>query len=217
MGLDREADLCPESIPERPPLKVAPGWSTSHHRLASLLSVVVSVVTVPKSDDPPDPETLRRALRTLETLLADPSQMARVYAELDRIDAEAARQRQALLDREGIPVGLLEKLSLTSVSVVSKHIDTMPATTQDQILPPRGPKFAERHPLITRAKALGKSMPAIAGDLTKALKRPVARTTVRSWYTQDPGSARPIPEDAVKFFESEPWRISRSAWRNGTS
>jgi len=102
---------------------------------------------------------------------------------------------------------------LTTVSINDMRIDTMSSTDTPKV---SGPKFTSRHPLPIRAKALGKSIPDVAAEVTKALKRNVPRTTVRSWYApKGSESARAIPADAVKFFEADPWGITRDAWKNG--
>lgn len=117
----------------------------------------------------------------------------------------------------GEPLGTIEALRemgpLTTVSINDMRIDTMSSTDTPKV---PGPKFTSRHPLTVRAKALGMSIPDVADELTKALKRKVPRTTVRSWYApKGSDSARAIPADAVGFFEAEPWGIPRDAWKNG--
>jgi hypothetical protein len=92
----------------------------------------------------------------------------------------------------------------------TSEIDTRPGVP--------GRKFTTRHPLTAKAKALKIPIKDVAEQLSKKLKRTIPRTTDRSWYApKDSGDGRPIPEDAVKFFEADPWDIPRSAWKNGIS
>ena len=141
----------------------------------------------------------------------------------DRLEADAKRQRASAAAQEERARQLrgaadtIEAIRamgpLTTVSINDMRLDTMSMADTPKV---SGPKFTSRHPLPIRAKALGKSIPDVAAELTKALKRNVPRTTVRSWYLpKGDESARPIPADAVKFFEADPWGISRDAWKNG--
>jgi hypothetical protein len=141
---------------------------------------------------------------------------ADLLAEAEQLEAEA-RARLARAKQIRDAVEMIERLRadgpLTSVSIDTIGIDTMSSTDTQKVA---GPKFASRHPLPTKAKALGKSIPDVAAEISKALKRKVPRTTVRSWYASKDGDAgRPIPADAVKFFEADPWGIPRAAWKNG--
>jgi hypothetical protein len=137
------------------------------------------------------------------------------------LESEYGERRRQLIAESGLPPGLAERVlresTLTSVSKVSNTLDTM-STAEMQIPTPRGRKFTARHPLPARAKALGKPIRVVADDISKALKRKIPRTTVRSWYAaKGSESARPIPRDAIAFFEAPPWNIPPEAWKNGTS
>ena len=134
----------------------------------------------------------------------------------DRLEREAQAQlaRAKQLRGAADTIEALRAMGpLTTVSINDMRLDTMSSTDTPKV---SGPKFTSRHPLPVRAKALGKSIPDVAAELTKALRRNVPRTTVRSWYLpKGDESARPIPADAVKFFEADPWDIPRDAWKNG--
>jgi hypothetical protein len=99
--------------------------------------------------------------------------------------------------------------------------DTLDAMNTSEIDTRRaiaGRKFTTKHPLTAKAKAMKTPIKDVAEQLSKKLKRTIPRTTVRSWYApKDSGDGRPIPEDAVRFFEADPWNIPRAAWKNGIS
>lgn len=115
----------------------------------------------------------------------------------------------------------IRALQKESALPLREQYDTLDAMNTSEIdtrpgIP--GRKFTTRHPLTAKAKALKIPIKDVAEQLSKKLKRTIPRTTVRSWYApKDSGDGRPIPEDAVKFFEADPWDIPRSAWKNGIS
>ncbi len=131
-----------------------------------------------------------------------------------RAQAEALEELAALEERRA---KLMEIVGLPSSVQSIIQIDTMDTSANAQGDGP-GPKFLVKHPLPRRARQLKMSIPKVAAALTKALGRTIPRTTVRSWYAAKDGeSARPIPEDAVRFFEAPPWSLPRSVWKNGIS
>jgi hypothetical protein len=161
---------------------------------------------------PPDLDEIRVRIDRL---------VAKLLEELRAIDAEHGAKREEVLRRSGLPREFLDEVlggsyrSSLTVSKVSNNLDTM-SSVDSQVPAARGRKFTARHPLPARAKALGKAIHVVAADVSKALERKIPRTTVRSWYApKGTESARPIPEDAVRFFEGEPWGIPRGAWKNG--
>jgi len=123
-------------------------------------------------------------------------------------------QRQTIESMLAAQRELLEKLSSTARVYPDTPIDTMSSAQIEESGTP-GPKFSAKHPLPARIKALHMSTPKVAKELSKALGRKIVRTVVRSWYLpKGHDDARPIPLDAVAFFEREPWNIPRSAWKN---
>jgi hypothetical protein len=85
-----------------------------------------------------------------------------------------------------------------------KHMDV--SISQKRI----GRPITSKHPFPARCAKLGLSIKAAADKIG------VHRSTLRSWYAEEP-DGRPIPDDMREKLSRAPWHIQPSAWKNRPS